>query len=116
MAVIDHIKPLEHHSCGIPPQVMFHMKRLDKQSSKRMIDLAMSSYDKLVYLIEKALHGDVPVDSEERAAEYASHLILDAAFIHDCLCHAGCIVGAFPYDHLADRILPKPEQEQKVLQ
>lgn len=112
MAVIDHIKPLKNHSCGIPPQVMFHMKRLDKQSSKRMIDLALQSYDKVLSLIEKALHGDVPVDSEERAAEYASHLILDAAFIHDCLSQAGCIVGKFPYDHLADRLLPKEDTQQ----
>lgn len=116
MAVIDHIKPLEHHTCGIPPQVMFHMKRLNTQSSQRMVDLAMRSYDKVIALIEKGLHGDVPVDSEERAAEYVSHLILDAAFIHDCLCHAGCIVGAFPYDYLADRLLPKEKEQAEVIQ
>lgn len=114
MAVVDHIKPLENHSSGIPPQVMFHMKRLNTQSSKRMIDLAMQSYDKVLRLIEKGLSGDVPVDSEQRAAEYVSHLILDAAFIHDCLCHAGCVVGKFPYDYLADKLLPRPEKPEVV--
>ena len=112
MAVADYIMPIQNHHSGIPPQFMYHMKRLNKQSPKAMIDLAIKSYEKVLTYIERALNGDVPSESEAQAADIASHLILDAAFMHDCLSHAGCIVGKFPYDYLADKILPRKETVQ----
>lgn len=112
MAVVDYIVPITNHHCGIPRLVMYQMKRMNRNSPKAIIDLALKSYEKVLSHIEKALNGDVPSESEAQAADIASHLILDAAFIHDCLRHAGCIIGDFPYDYLADRILPKKETVQ----
>lgn len=111
MAVIDYIKPLEHHTSGLPPMVMFYMRQLNPGSDRKFIDLAQEAYEKLLRFIEQGLHGDVPVDSEQKAAEAVSHLILDAAFVHDRLCAAGVVVGAFPYDYLANKLLPKKKDE-----
>ena len=111
MAVIDYIKPLEHHTSGLPPMVMFYMRQLNPDYDRKFIDLAQEAYEKLLRFIEQGLHGDVPVDSEQKAAEAVSHLILDAAFVHDRLCAAGVVVGAFPYDYLAEKLLPKKKDE-----
>ena len=111
MAVIDYIKPLEHHTSGLPPMVMFYMRQLNPGYDRKFIDLAQEAYEELLRFIEQGLHGDVPVDSEQKAAEAVSHLILDAAFVHDRLCAAGVVVGAFPYDYLAEKLLPKKKDE-----
>lgn len=113
MAVIDYIKPLEHHTSGLPPMVMFYMRQLNPglDLDRKFIDLTQEAYEKILRFIEQGLHGDVPVNSEEKAAEAVSHLILDAAFVHDRLCAAGVVVGAFPYDYLAEKLLPKKKDE-----
>ena len=112
MSVVDHIKPIEHHALGIPQVMLFHVRNFNPQSPSWMIGIVQETYEKLLRFIEQGLHGNVPIASEEAAAEYVSHLILDAAFLHDRLTAAGVVLGKFPYDYLADRILPRKNTEE----
>lgn len=114
MAVSDYLRPVEHHSMGIPPNVLQQLVRMTEYSPQSMIDLAMRSYENILGHIEKGLRGDVPVQSEQAAAEYVSHLIIDAAFFHHHLRRVGCLIGDFPYDDLAERILPSKKFGQEL--
>lgn len=112
MAVTDYLRPVEHHTCGIPPLVMMSLRNFSLSAPKRLVDLARETYDNLCGRIEDCLSGrGVPVDKEELAAEIAAHLIIDAAYLHDRLRVAGALVGPFPYDYLADRIMPRKDKE-----
>lgn len=118
MAVRDKIKPLEHHSPGFPPVVLEVLKYLSPSSPAMMISLASRAYEKMCELIEDGLNGHgVPVDEEERAAEYVAHLIIDTAILHDALNRAHVFTGEYPYNDYADIILPRPatvEDEEPV--
>lgn len=106
MSVEDYIKEVTDHRCGIPSHIMVTLKHLHPQSPKRFVDMTREMYDRLLRVVEDALAGkDIPVEDEEKAAEMVSHLIIDLAFIHDCLCRAAVPVE-FPYNRLAERILP----------
>lgn len=112
MAIEDYIKPVEDHVSGIPSIIRAVIANLSLQSSQRTISVIRTAYDSNVKLIEDTLAGkDVPLDKEEMAAGMVSHLILDTAFIHDALSRAGVPVGPFPFDYLADKLMPKPKNE-----
>lgn len=114
MAVKDYIKSVRHHRCGIPSESLIFFKSLNITSSQLHIDVVKRCYDKQVNLIDKALSGvGVPVDCEEAAASMVSHLIIDTAFIHNCLVRAGALVEPFPFDYLVDKLLPKRQDSQE---
>ena len=112
MSVESHIRPLAHHSLGIPHQIVVGMRRMSVTGTPRLVTLALRTYEQLLSFIEaglegKGLKGGIPIEHEQDAADYVAHLIIDAAYVHGCLRAAGyTLVGDFPYDHLADRILP----------
>lgn len=107
MAVLDHVRPLQKHVMGIPPEVMMGLKNLRPFSNPKMIALGVSLYERLLQKIEVISSGKVPVEHEQEAADIAGHLIVDAAFIHNCIMRAGYQAGEFPYNHLADKLIPR---------
>ncbi len=119
MSVRDHIKPIPDHHLGVPPFMLRELYTMGLNAPKQHIEVTKVLYDKLCALAEAALSGNIPsdvVDSEEKAAMYATHLILDAAVLHDALSHCGVPVGEFPFNDLADKIFPKGVDKPEVLQ
>ena len=101
----DLIRPLQHYTCGIPPQLRTGMRHMSGKS--KLIDIAAELYESLLKRIEQALSGNAPVGHEQECADFAARLIVEAAYINMCLRQAGYAAGAFPYDDLADKLFPK---------
>lgn len=108
MSVESQLKPLKNHVLGIPPQVqmMLRTMRPAKEMTKPL-GLALELYERNLKFIEAIMSGRCPVEREEKAAQVAAHLILDTAFIHNAIAGTGYQIGDFPYNYLADRILPR---------
>lgn len=108
MSIEDKIRPLAHHSLGIPHQLLPGLRRMGVRTTPQHVVVALRAYERLLRLIEQGLAGvNVPADHEQDAADYVAHIIVDAAFLHNCIRAAGyTLIGDFPYDHLADRIVP----------
>jgi len=62
-----------------------------------------------------ALGRGVKIEEEEMAAVYVTHLVVDAAFVHNCCRQADIEVGAFPYDYLVDKLFPPEEPLNKLI-
>lgn len=101
----DLIRPLQHHTCGIPPQIRTGMRHMS--GNQKLIDMSAELYEFQLRRIEQALSGNAPVGHEQECADLAAHLIIDAAYVNMCLREAGYAAGAFPYDDLADKLFPK---------
>lgn len=110
MSVKDHIKPVNNFVSGIPLTLRNMLRSLPKVGvgNGKPLSLALSLYEKQLKFIEAVMSGRCPVEREDKAAEIAAKLILDAAFVHQAIASTGYQIGDFPYDDLADIILPKP--------
>lgn len=108
MSVRDHIGPLKSHRLGIPPEVMRMMRHMSdtKPANPKLLGESLNLYEMLVKAIEQFMAGRCPVEREDHAAQIAAHFIVDAAFVHSCIAATGYQIGDFPYDDLADKILP----------
>lgn len=106
MSVVDHIKPVGTHHMGIPQPVLLGLKAMVIKPNPKMVVLAQQMYEQMLETLEQVMSGKVPEEDEDRAAMLAGHLILDAAFIHQCLSTVGKYPGEFPYDYLVDKLLP----------
>lgn len=108
MAISDHIKPVATHKT--PPWFIHIIKTLRPDSPSAYVSMVQNSYETLCNTIEKALRGEgVAVNEEEAAGEYVSHLLIDAAVLHNALMKANIFVGEFPYNEYADKLFPKEE-------
>lgn len=116
MSIEDKIRPLTHHSLGIPRQLLPGLRRMSIKVTPRHVVVALRAYERLMKLIEQGLAGvNVPADHEQDAADYVAHIIVDAAFLHNCIRASGySLIGDFPYDHLADRIVPVKRHDGDV--
>lgn len=113
MAIEDFIKPLDGHKPGFPKQIVGIIKNLNMFSHDMLKFLAEESYHRLLEMIDRGLSGQgVKVDEEEMAALYVSHLIVDAAILHNACRRAEINVGSFPYDYLADRLIPHKKEKE----
>lgn len=119
MSVVDKLKPVESHVCGMPWTAKAIIDTLSPTSSVSRKQAVYNAYKQNCTIIDKALSGewlkDAPLDSrdknEEKLALFTAHLILDTAYIHQRLCQAGFDMERFPYDTLADKVLPKKEED-----
>lgn len=113
MSVIDHIKPLKKHSLGIPRMIMESLRHLGdvKPCNEKLRSIALEMYEKLLKHIEEALSGHCPAEREDNAAEIAAHLIIDAAFIHQCIAQTDYPIGEFPYNSVAAKLFPEEKQD-----
>lgn len=117
MAVKDYLKPLVEHRSGIPSNVMLMMRGFGPNTSRKMVEPLVRAYEKQVRLIEVTLEGKdlegfpIPADKEELAAEMVAHQIVDTAYLHDRLRAAGAPIGEFPFDWVAEIILPRDEED-----
>ena len=112
----DLIRPLQHYTCGIPPQLRTGMRHMSGKS--KLIGIAAELYESLLERIEQALSGNAPVGHEQECADFAARLIIEAAYINMCLRQAGYAAGEFPYDDVADKLFPKqakPDTKEKKL-
>ena len=108
MSVESHIRPLHNHCLGIPPVVQQGLRRMNIFTTpKSQIAVVVRTYERLLKIIDAGLKGNLPVEHEQQAADHVAHVVIDAAYLHGCLRAAGYkLVGDFPYDYLADRIIP----------
>ena len=103
----DLIRPLQHHTCGIPPQIRTGMRHMS--GNQKLIDMSAELYEFQLRRIEQVLSGNAPVGHEQECADLAAHLIIDAAYVN---------MGEFPYDDVADKLFPKqakPDTKEKKL-
>lgn len=114
MSVREKLQPVQDHRTGIPSTVLPILRGIGPHSSKQMLDVFRRTYDQLVLVVERMLEGQapdgygvIPPEDEERCAEVVAHQIIDLAFLHDRLSYAGLDMGEFPFDDLADKIMPK---------
>lgn len=117
MSVRDKIGPLKTHCLGIPPNIMRDMRHMADQSppNQKMLSESLKLYENLLRYIEDMMDGRCPVEREEHAAQVAAHFIVDAAFVHQCVAATGYMIGEFPYNDLADKILPaRPRSGDKL--
>lgn len=112
MSIIDHLQEVKDHTSGIPSNVRIVLRSFGPHTTELRYRPILEGYERLCRIIEEALAGRfdgelIPVDKEEVAAEMVSHLIIDTAYMHERLTAAGAPVGAYPFDYLADKILPR---------
>lgn len=115
MSIEEHIKPIPYGSkLGFPPMVSGILKHLTVFSNDTLKHLAEETYHRLIEIIERGMSGKgIKTEEEDKAGEYISHLILDAAYVHHACCRAGINVGDFPFDYLVDKLLPPREGEKE---
>lgn len=108
MSVIERLKPVENHTSSIPPMLRRACASFDLTTDKAMLDVTKGVYDAYLRMIDKLLSGQDAwaLDDEDKAARLAACFMIDAAFIHNALSRAGCLIGEFPYDHLVDAVIP----------
>lgn len=112
MSVRDHIGPVGKHHIGLAPGLTRVFKSLIfRPVNPRALSLALEVYEGMLKTIEQVLAGKASVKDEEQAAQLAAHMILDAAFIHNCIGSAGYPIGKFIYDDLADKLFPRGNEQ-----
>lgn len=117
MSVREKLKPVENHVTGIPSNIFLVLKGVGPHTPRKLLDPVRTAYDKQARLIEATLDGKdlegfpIPSDKEELAAEMVAHMIIDHAFLHEALSRAGYPVGAYPFEDMADLILPRAKEE-----
>lgn len=111
MSVEDHIRPLKHHTIGFPPMMRAGLRRMRIETTPRHVAVATRAYERLLHIIEAGLAGNVPVEREQDAADYVAHVVIDAAYLHHCIRASGYhLIGDFPYDYLADKVMPRADR------
>jgi len=121
MRLRDNIKPLAHHVWGIPVPIrnmlqklkVTPLKHLKGQRGRARLDMALRLYETMLKRIEKfEEEGDrhCPAERVEKAAEVLAHMIVDTAYIHDCISGTGYQIGDYPYGYLADKLIPGKEE------
>lgn len=109
MSVKDHFRPVNNFVSGIPFTLRTMLRNLPKVGvgNGKPLSLALALYDKQLMFIEAVMCGRCPVEREDKAADIAAKLIIDAAFIHQSIAATGYQIGDFPYDDVAEQLLPK---------
>lgn len=99
--IADKLRPQAHHRSGITDRTKALLL------SGRHNDMGKKIFDNICGLIDKTLEGKgCKVDEEQQAADFAAHLIIDAAWVFEVLHLHGINLGAFPYDEYAVKLFP----------
>lgn len=99
--IADKLRPVREHRSGISDRTKAALLAPGAN------DLGKKVLDSLCSLIDKTLAGaGCKVDDEQQAADFAAHLMIDAAWVFEVLHLHGVKLGQFPYDQYADRIIP----------
>lgn len=122
----DTLKPLSHHCLGIPKPVQSALKYLSQRnvthiigtSDEELLDKAIELYNQYkenVEHFEYICETKCPEERIERARELLAHMIVDLAYIHNCIASCGYQIEKFPYDDVADKVIkPAVERDYKL--
>lgn len=112
MAVKDLLRVPDPFRSGIPASFRRQLNALTLHD-KAGLSTAQKAYELLCGTIDRLLSGNLGEGGrllpsgeteEQYVADLVSRLIVDAAFMHECLCRAGLVMGPYPYDEYADKI------------
>lgn len=111
MTIENLLEPLKTHRPGFPKFMVEIINNTTPESNVALIDLIDNTYHQLLEIIDKGLSGKgIKVNEEKVAAEYISHLIIDAEDLWFACKRCGVLVGEFPYKYLVDKLLPEEDK------